>query len=53
MAHFKHVAEHRDAPPLSRTGGIAQQLQRRPHRGRIGIVALVDQHETSAINFSA
>ena len=38
-AHFEHVAKHGDAAPPLRA---AEQCERRRHRGRIGVVAFVD-----------
>ena len=40
---FQHVAQHGDAPAARPDRRLAEQRQRRPHRGRIGVVALVDQ----------
>ncbi len=43
-AELQHVAEHGDAPALAPTTGVASSsADRRLHRGRVGIVALVDQ----------
>ena len=45
---LEHVAEHRDAPaePLHRH--LPEQRERRAHRGRVGVVALVDQQHRAA-----
>ena len=40
---FEHVAEHGDAPAARPDAALAEHGERRAHRGRIGVVALVDQ----------
>ena len=48
LAKLAHRAEHRDAPrdvPL-----FAEALERRRHRRRIGVVALVDQQHFAAVD---
>ena len=45
---LQHVAEHRDAAALPRDVGLAEQRDGRLHRGRIGVVALVDQQRAPA-----
>ena len=42
-AEFEHIAEHRNAPPAWTDDGLAEHVQRRRHRRRIGVVAFVDQ----------
>ena len=43
VAKFQHVAEDRDAASIAGTGWRAGKGERRAHRRRIGVVALVDQ----------
>ena len=50
-AELQHVAEHRDAPAARADCGLAEQRQRRAHRGRVGVVALVDQERRAARHF--
>ena len=45
---FQHVAEHRNAPAELAQIGLPEQGERRTHRGRIGIVAFVDQERRAA-----
>ncbi len=40
---FQHVAEHRDAPAAAGRPRPGRARERRRHRGRIGVVAFVDQ----------
>ena len=47
-AELQHVAEHRDAPAARPDRRLAEQRERRAHRGRIGVVALVDQQRRAA-----
>ena len=47
-AELQHVADHRDAPPAGARLRRAEQRQRGAHRGRIGVVALVDDGERAA-----
>ena len=42
-AQFQHVAEHRDAASARPDLDRRQRGQRGPHRGRVGVVALVDE----------
>ena len=43
FAHLQHVAEDRDAPPLTCRLGRCEHGDRRAHGGRVGIVAVVDK----------
>ena len=47
-AEFQHVAKHRDAPAERAHFGLPEQGEGCAHRGRIGIVALVDQERAAA-----
>ena len=42
-AELQHVAEDGDPAAARRRLGLAEEGERRPHRGRVGVVALVDQ----------
>ena len=48
---FQHVAEHGDAPAVRADRRLAEQSQRRRDRGRIGVVALVDDERRAAGQF--
>ena len=48
IAQFAHRPEHRD--PAGRTLLLAEQGERRRHRGRIGVIALVDHQHLAAVN---
>ena len=43
VAQFQHVAEDGDAAALRSDLGLAEQRDGGSHRGRVGVVALVDQ----------
>ena len=43
IAKFQHVAEHRDPPAEMADRRLPEQRKRGAHRGRIGVVAFVDQ----------
>ena len=47
-AELAHRAEHGDPPPGDRL--VAEHLQGRRHRGRIGVVAFVDQQGLAALD---
>ena len=47
-AEFQHVAEHGDAPAARPDRRLAEQRERGAHRGRIGVVAFVDQQRRAA-----
>ena len=49
-SQFEHIAEHRDPPAARPDRRMAEHVQRRRHRGRIGIVAFVDQDGLAARN---
>ena len=48
VAEFQHVAEHGDAAAARADRRLAEQRDRRPHRGRVGVVAFVDQQRAAA-----
>ena len=45
-AQLGHLAEHRDPPPRDRQR--AEVIERSPHRDRVGVVAVVHQHDPVA-----
>ena len=50
-AKFEHVAKNRDPTTLRTDSGLAKHGHGRSHRGRIGIIAFVDQRRCSARKF--
>ena len=42
-SELQHIAEHRDAPTEAVHRYLTEQRERCAHRGRIGVVALVDE----------
>ncbi len=51
VAELQHVADDGDAAPLALGPGLTKRFQRRAHRGRVGVVAFVDQRERSERRF--
>ena len=47
-AELQHVAEHGDAAAARADRRLAEQRDRRAHRGRVGVVAFVDQQRAAA-----
>ena len=47
-AELQHVAEHRDTPAKTLHGDLPEQREGRAHRGRVGIIAFVDQQHRAA-----
>jgi len=50
-AELQHIAQDRDASAARPHIGMAEQAQRGAHRGRVGIVAFIDQERRAACRF--
>ena len=48
FAQFEHVAQYRNSPPARTDLCMPKNAERRRHRSRIGVIALVDQGDLAA-----